>query len=156
MNKIMGIGLLALIVYYGYNHYSSDGLAGITGGYSDAAFEKQIEGPGLVIVKFGAPWCGPCRMIDEQLEHVTGNVEVVKINIDRNRELASKFKVSGIPHTVIFRDGKPLGQFTGYRDAKAISSWARQFGSEVAPVQNASSGGSALQPNGIKTNPYAT
>lgn len=156
MNKVMALGLVAIIAYYGYIHATDDGLASISGEYSDPDFKQQVEGPGLVLVKFGAPWCGPCRMIDEQLDHITGNVKVIKINVDNNRSLANQFKVSGIPHSVMFRDGKPVGQFTGYRDAKAISSWALQYGSEIAPVQNASTGGATLAPNAVKENPFAT
>ncbi|MEZ6087923.1 MAG: thioredoxin family protein [Pirellulaceae bacterium] len=159
MNKIVGIVLLLVAGYLGIQMASSGGLSEITGNYDDEAFAKQVEGPGVVLVKFGANWCGPCRMMDKELENVKGHVKIVKINVDHNRDLSRKFRVSGIPHTVLFKNGKPVGEKVGFCSANELSDWARQYGSSVPPVQNASTQSSEsaiIEQPAIHKNPFAT
>jgi putative thioredoxin len=70
-----------------------------------------------VLVDFWAPWCAPCRALTpvlERIEHdLAGQVTLVKVNSDDNPEIAAALGVRGIPHVVLFKDGKPVDNFVG-------------------------------------------
>ncbi|QSZ26577.1 thioredoxin [Aceticella autotrophica] len=81
-------------------------------------FEKEVLNSNIpVVVDFWAEWCGPCRMvspiIDELAHDYEGKVKVGKINVDKENELAMKFKVMSIPTIIIFRDGKIVEKIVG-------------------------------------------
>lgn len=66
------------------------------------------------IVKFGAPWCGPCKMQDRILESlISAGYNVEKIDIDENSELADKYDVMNVPTIIIFEDNKEIHRFIG-------------------------------------------
>jgi len=78
----------------------------------------------LVVVNFGADWCGPCRQLGPVLERVSGefgeSVKLGKVNVDQARELAMKHKVRGIPDVRYFRNGKQVHKFSGSQPAEQI------------------------------------
>jgi thioredoxin 1 len=81
-------------------------------------FEKEVLNSNIpVVVDFWAEWCGPCRMvspiIDELAHDYEGKVKVGKINVDKENELAMKFKVMSIPTIIIFKDGKIVEKIVG-------------------------------------------
>lgn len=71
----------------------------------------------LVMIDFWAPWCGPCRMISPTVEELAkeygGKVKVMKLNTDENSEIASRYKIMGIPTIMFFKDGSKLDQIVG-------------------------------------------
>src|SRR5438093_10294754 len=70
-----------------------------------------------VFVDFYADWCGPCRAVAPVVEQLAseyaGRLKVVKVDVDADPELASRFGVIGIPLLGIFKDGKMVQRFTG-------------------------------------------
>jgi len=83
-------------------------------------FDREISSSSLpVLVDFWAPWCGPCRMLspvlDELAGELEGKVKVLKVNVDEEPELASKFGVISIPTVIAFKQGKATNKVVGFR-----------------------------------------
>jgi thioredoxin 1 len=83
-----------------------------------AAWDKEVlQANGLVMVDFWAVWCGPCRMIaptvEELAKEYAGRVKVGKLNTDENPDIASKYKIMGIPTIMFFKDGQKVDQVVG-------------------------------------------
>jgi len=86
-----------------------------------------------VLVDFWAPWCGPCKMLSPLLSALEaefkGRLKVVKLNVDENQELASRFGVRSIPFVVAFVDGQPVDSFVGVLPGESL----RQFAHKLLP-----------------------
>lgn len=71
---------------------------------------RVVEQPGVVVVKFGAEWCPPCRAMHatlNELRHRKGSqLKIVEIDIDKKPHLAQHYGIRSIPRTMIFVDGQ--------------------------------------------------
>lgn len=77
-----------------------------------------------VLIDFWATWCGPCRMLGPVLHDIAneyeGKIKVGKVNVDEQTELASQFRVAGIPMLILFKNGKAVDSMIGFRPKKQI------------------------------------
>jgi thioredoxin len=95
---------------------------------NDAWFESAVIAQHEpVLVKFGAEWCGPCRMLEGQLDQFSqaarGRVAVVRIDVGRHPELARHYGVSSIPRLLLFDHGRVIGDRVGYANHQQLESW---------------------------------
>ena len=102
-----------------------------------ATFENDVLGRSKehpVVVDFWADWCGPCHQLTPVLERAAEehDVELVKVDIDANPELAQRYGVSGIPAVKAFRNGHVVAEFVGAKPPAAV---AQFFDELTAPSE---------------------
>jgi thioredoxin 1 len=77
-----------------------------------------------VIVDFWAEWCGPCHavspILDKIAEERSGELKLVKVNIDEEQGLAERYGIASIPTMVLFKDGEPAAAAIGAQPKGAI------------------------------------
>lgn len=98
-------------------------MAGAVQNLSATTFDTEI-GSGAILVDFWAPWCGPCLAIAPVLEELaaenSGRLKVAKVNVDDSPELAARYRVTGIPTLILFKNGEVAERLTGVRPKSAF------------------------------------
>jgi len=88
--------------------------------------ETLAAAPGVMIVDFWAPWCGPCRAIAPVLEDLVrtsgGTVTLAKVNVDQERGLAARYGIHSIPTLLFVKDGRVIDQVVGAVPKAALQS----------------------------------
>ena len=89
-----------------------------------SSFSKIIDSEIPVLVNFHADWCGPCKMLAPILKQVKDemgeSIKIVKIDVDKNQSIASKYQVRGVPTMLLFKNGKQLWRQSGVLQKDAI------------------------------------
>ncbi len=85
------------------------------------------------MVKFGAEWCGPCRMLKPIMKSVTDKygdqVTILDLDTEEHQFLASRFKVSGIPLLIFYdKDGKEVFRHTGFMTEEDLVKQLKELG----------------------------
>ena len=102
----------------------------LTSTLGSAASDPQAP---LLLLKFGADWCGPCQALKPELAKVERSdlpIRVFQVDTDQAPELAAVFEVQGIPRMLLIENGRVVGDLTGYMDADQISEWVQLCASE--------------------------
>ena len=107
---------------------------------SDETFEKEVlQSETPVLVDFYADWCGPCRvispMLEEIAEEISGELRVVKLDIDVNGVTTVKYGVQSIPTLILFKDGRPVERWVGIVPKPVVVSRIRDHVSAVEAVE---------------------
>ena len=93
-------------------------------------FTDIINGNKPVLVDFHAEWCGPCKMMKpvlEELRQLMGDeIRIIKIDVDRNNQLASSLNISGVPTLMLFKKGQTLWRQSGVMSARQLQGIIRQ------------------------------
>lgn len=85
---------------------------------------RQTSKEGLVLADFYSTTCGPCKMLAFVLADVDkacgDKVKIMKLDFDKNRDLAEEYKITGYPTLVLLKDGKEVKRMTGLQQKPAI------------------------------------
>ncbi|MEL6108702.1 MAG: thioredoxin family protein [Planctomycetota bacterium] len=80
----------------------------------------------VVLMKFGATWCPPCRKIDRELvklERMGLPLTIKKIDVDEQPELAERYRIGTIPRLILLKEGRKIGDKTGFMTSSELSDW---------------------------------
>ncbi|NDV70104.1 thioredoxin [Dysgonomonas sp. 25] len=82
-----------------------------------ASTYKKETGKGIVLVDYWAAWCPPCQKMNPVLEELAkeykGKVKIAKLDIDSNKQFATRQGIQSIPTMILYRDGKEIGRAVG-------------------------------------------
>ena len=94
-------------------------------------FNELIQSTKPVLVDFYAEWCGPCQIMKPRIldvaERIGDNVKVVQIDVDKEKELATRFRISSVPTLIIFKNGKQQWRQSGIISALALMKLLQEY-----------------------------
>ena len=89
-----------------------------------SSFKDIIASTKPTLIDFYADWCGPCKMmppiLDEVGKKLGDSVRILKIDVDKNQELADALRIKGLPTLMIYKEGQMVWRQSGELDANTI------------------------------------
>ena len=96
-----------------------------------SAYNDLINSPNPVLVDFTAAWCGPCQTMAPELKKLASELgeklKIIKIDIDKNQELAGKLQVRSVPTLILYKNGKQVWRQSGAMMAHQLKPVLMQF-----------------------------
>ena len=94
-------------------------------------FEELIDSETPILIDFFAEWCGPCKVLSPTLQELAqeegDNLRIVKIDVDRNPKLATKYKISGVPTLMLFKKSELKWRQSGVLSLPQLKSIVQKF-----------------------------
>ena len=92
---------------------------------TETTFDQEVlESETPVLVDFWAEWCGPCHAVSPILERIveerSGELKLVKVNIDEEQQLARRYGIMSIPAMILFKEGEPAAATIGAQPKGAL------------------------------------
>jgi thioredoxin 1 len=84
--------------------------------------DELLEGHPVVLVDFYADWCGPCKMLAPTVAETAAETDatVLKVDIDAHQDLATDYRIQGVPTLYLFADGEVEERMVGLQDKATI------------------------------------
>lgn len=89
-----------------------------------STFNELIQSNNIVLIDFTASWCGPCQVLAPILKEVKDelgdSLKVLKIDVDKNQLIATKFQVQGVPTLILYKEGKQVWRQSGLQSKQDL------------------------------------
>lgn len=88
--------------------------------YLDKEDFNELISSGNVLVDFYATWCGPCKMLEGELEAIEDKIKIVKVDIDKFQKLTQEYRIMSVPTMIFYKDGKKINEVVGYHTSDEL------------------------------------